>query len=59
MDFYIDIGFAVLLRLLKDRVHTAKYRKAFLKLRDAINAVYGDEQALPNRRADDVKFPES
>jgi len=43
MDFYIDIGFAVLLRLLKDRKQLNKFRTAFAKLvRGAID-VYGSD----------------
>jgi hypothetical protein len=40
MDFWIDIGFAVLLRLLKDRRESPKWKAAFLKLRGAIDAAF-------------------
>jgi hypothetical protein len=40
MDFWIDIGFAVLLRLLRDRREAPKWRAAFLKLRGAIDAAF-------------------
>lgn len=40
MDFYIDIGFAVLLRLLKDRAARTKWRAAFKKMYDAIGLAF-------------------
>lgn len=40
MDFWIDIGFAVLLRLLKDRRESPKWKAAFLKLRGAIDVAF-------------------
>lgn len=40
MDFWIDIGFAVLLRLLKDRRNAPQWRAAFLKLRNAIDVAF-------------------
>ena len=40
MDFWTDIGFAVLLRLLKDRRELKKYRAAFLKLAQTIIVAY-------------------
>lgn len=43
MDFYIDLGFAVLLRILKDRRETSKWRRAFLKLFDAIARAYAQD----------------
>ena len=48
MDFWTDIGFAVLLRLLKDRRELKKYRAAFLKLANAILAAYEGDQEFPN-----------
>lgn len=36
MEFWTDIGFAVLLRLLKDRRERVKYLAAFAKLYNAI-----------------------
>ena len=40
MDFYIDIGIAAILRILKDRRSSAKYAdalaKVYVKLRDAV-----------------------
>lgn len=44
MDFYIDIGFAVLLRLLKDRRELKKWRSAFLKLAQTIILAYGQDE---------------
>jgi len=43
MDFYIDIGFAVLLRLLKDRRSRDKWVTAFKKLYDAIGIAFNAE----------------
>lgn len=40
MDFYIDIGFAVLLRLLKDRREAPKWRAAFAKLYNAVGHAF-------------------
>ena len=51
MDFYIDIGFAVLLRLLKDRKSLPKFRTAFLKLAAAIETAFASDATF----ADDVK----
>ena len=44
MDFWTDIGFAVLLRLLKDRRELKRYREAFLKLARTILAAYEEDQ---------------
>jgi hypothetical protein len=43
MDFYIDIGAAVLLRLLKEGKPDNKYRKLFLKIFRAIAMQYSDD----------------
>jgi len=43
MDFYLDIGFAVLLRYLRDRGPDNAYRKAFLKVFRAIWNAYKDD----------------
>ena len=43
MDFYIDIGFAVLLRILKDRRSRSTWATAFKKLYDAIGIAYNAE----------------
>ena len=51
MDFYIDIGFAVLLRLLKDKRSLPKYRSAFLKIAAAIETAFASDAAF----ADEVK----
>jgi hypothetical protein len=40
VEFYIEIGFAVLLRLLKD-ARRAQYAKAFAKLYNAIGHSFG------------------
>ena len=42
MDFWIDIGFAVLLRLLKDRREAPKWKAAFQKLRKALDQAFPD-----------------
>lgn len=39
-SFWIDIGMAALMRLLKDRRELKKYRALFLKLAAAINLAY-------------------
>lgn len=44
MDFYVDIAVAVLLRLLKDKREWPKYRRALIKVRDAITAALDAEQ---------------
>lgn len=43
MDFYIDIGFAVLLRLLRDRRERTKWVAAFKKVYDAIGLAFNAE----------------
>lgn len=40
MEFWIDMGFAVLLRLLKDRRERAKYISAFAKVYNAIGETF-------------------
>lgn len=40
MDFWIDIGFAVLLRLLRDRRESGKWKAAFLKLYHLIEVAF-------------------
>jgi len=44
MEWYIDIGFAVLIRLLKERRETNKWRRAFLKLFKAIADAYRNDE---------------
>lgn len=44
MEFWVDMGFAVLFRLLKNRSSSAKYFAAFWKLHDAIEAAFPVEQ---------------
>lgn len=51
MDFYIDLGMAVLMRILKDRRELKKYRALFLKLAAAIMAAYGPDSTF----ADEVE----
>lgn len=47
-DFFYDMGLAVLFKVLKDAVKDAKkkasIKKAMLKLRNAINSAYADDQ---------------
>lgn len=43
MDFYVDIGFAVLLRLLKDRRKLKDVRRAFAKLYLAIQTAFASD----------------
>jgi len=40
VDFYFDIGVAVLLRILRDRRELKKYRAAFVKVAHAILSAY-------------------
>ncbi len=40
MDFYVDIGVAVLLRILKEQGPRNKYRRAFLKVFRSIAIAY-------------------
>jgi len=47
MDFYIDLGVAVLLRALRDRRQLAKYRAAFVKVAGAIMAAYELDHSFP------------
>jgi hypothetical protein len=48
VDFWTDIGFAVLLRLLKDRRELKKYRAAFLKLAQTIILAYHEDADFQN-----------
>lgn len=43
MDFYIDIGAAVMLRVLKQGDPTNRYRRVFLKIFRAIAEAYKDD----------------
>lgn len=43
MDFWIDMGMAALMRVLKDRRELRKYRALFLKLAAAIFAAYEND----------------
>jgi hypothetical protein len=43
MDFWIPIAFSILFELIKNPVTAAKYRKAFVKLRDILNNVFPEE----------------
>lgn len=49
MDFYIDIGAAVLLRLLKERKGLDRYRALFIKLAQAIIVAYSLDQDFQGR----------
>lgn len=42
-NFFIDIGITVILRLLSDGKIPAKYVKALLKVRDALNLAFPAE----------------
>jgi len=48
MDFWIDIGFAVLLRLLKNKADSKKWQAAFLKLARAIDAAFLEDPTFPS-----------
>lgn len=57
-DWLIDLGLAAIFRLLKDAIKNpakrASWRKAMLKLRDAIDLAYGNDSEFdvaPSRRA--------
>ena len=52
MDFYFDIGVAVLLRVLKDRRQITKYRPALFKLFRALADAFSEDaevRAYANR----------
>jgi hypothetical protein len=49
LDFYIDIGFAVLLRILKNKKDREKYISAFHKLYNAIGAAFEFEAPQPTK----------
>lgn len=40
MDFFIDIGITVILRLLSDKKIPAKYVKGLIKVRDTLNLAF-------------------
>lgn len=44
MEFWIDMGFAVLLRLLKNKIDNKKWFAAFWKLHDAIEVAFPPER---------------
>lgn len=44
MDFYIDIGAAVLLRILKERKQEKQYRAVFVKLYLAIERAFASDR---------------
>ena len=46
MDFYVDIGVAVLLRILRDRQERKLFRTAFLKLFAATWRAFGDDSSF-------------
>jgi hypothetical protein len=48
VEFYIDIGMAVMLRLLKERRELRKWRAAFLKLAKAIILAYHEDADFQN-----------
>ena len=45
-DFFIDIGIAVLLRLLADGKIPARYHRAMIKLRDKLNLAFPPELGI-------------
>ena len=50
MDFWTDIAFAVIFRLLKDRRIRQEYRPAFIKLAQLLTAwLEADELATPSK----------
>jgi hypothetical protein len=55
MDFYFDIGMAVLLRILRDRRELRKYRSAFLKLAAAIQAAFESDPSFTAELSQKVK----
>jgi hypothetical protein len=48
MDFYVDIGVAVILRVLKEQGATNKYRRALIKLYRAIGEAYRHDSEFQN-----------
>ena len=53
-NFFIDIGITVILRLLSDGKIPAKYVKALLKVRDALNLTFPPE--FGNKAAEGVEI---
>jgi len=51
MDFWTDIAFAVLLRLLKSKNESQKWRSAFLKLARAIDAAFNQDPTFASLAA--------
>jgi len=47
MDFFIDIGIAVILRLLSNGKIPKAYVKGLLKLRDALNMAFPPDSEKP------------
>jgi hypothetical protein len=46
MDFWIDLGIAAILRVLKDRREVKKWRPALIKVAAAINNAFADDDAF-------------
>lgn len=46
MDFVTDIGFTIVIRILKEKRNLKKLRAAFLKLAHAILIAYEDDDAF-------------
>ena len=47
MNFFIDIGITVILRLLNDGKIPSKYIKGLIKLRDALNLAFPPDAKAP------------
>lgn len=54
MDFYIDLGAAVMFRILKDRRMVQKYRPLFLKLAAAIQTAFASDATFESEVASKV-----
>jgi hypothetical protein len=54
MDFWSDIAFAVILRILKDRKESRKWQAALMKVHGAIETMF-PELALPTDVGDKGK----
>jgi hypothetical protein len=53
-NFFVDIGITVILRLLSDGKIPAKYVKALIKVRDALNLAFPPE--LGNKAGDGIQI---
>lgn len=46
MDYFISAGISAILMALKDKTAKRKFRNAFLKVRNAINLAFADDEGF-------------